>query len=247
MKRVSELFIAFGFTVSSLFLQSCASSNIPLTKTDFPASEPIKVCRYETPGIMKSTGTETAFLALVTLAAPGGSALIVVGDEYAKARGSGTQTLIPDFGFLVMDKFLARIKSARPDWPALAVIQEPLKEDFSEKCTVIEFKVNRVAYGSIDLTRGGIVFERGIDKGVVSNGFLSKVTVTMKDAAGEVLWKKSYIYLSENFDRNMSLDELEANDFTLLKEEMDFAADMTAADFIANLNGGTKEIDTAKK
>lgn len=247
VKKVSALLIAFAFAVSSLFLQACASSNTPLTKTDFPASEPIKVCRYETPGILKSTGTETAFLALVTLAAPGGSALLLVGDEYAKARGSGTQTLIPDFGSLVMEKFLTRIRSARPDWPALAVIPEPLKEDFSEKCTVVEFRVNRVAYGSVDLTRGGIVFERGLDKGVISNGFLSKATVTMKDAEGEVLWQKSYVYLSENFDRNMSLDELEADNFTLLKEEIEFAAEMTAADFIEHLNGGKKEIDKAKE
>lgn len=239
--------MVFAFVISSFFLQGCASSNRQLTKKDFPSSEPIKVCRYETPGIMKSAGTETAFLALATLAAPGGSALLVVGDEYAKLRGSGTQAMIPDFGLLVMDKFLTRIKNARPDWPALTVVQEPLKEDFSEKCTVIEFKVNRVAYGSLDLTRGGIVFERGLDKGVISNGFLSKATVTMKDSQGEVLWQKSYVYLSENFDRNMSLDELEADNFTLLKEEMEFAAEKTASDFIEHLNGGPKEIAGVKE
>ncbi len=246
VRRSAAGLIVLGFVIAFFFLQGC-SSNKQLTKKDFPSSEPIKVCRYETPGIMKSTGTETALLALVTIAAPGGSALLVVGDEYAKARGSGTQALIPDFGYLVMDKFLARIKSARPDWPQLTVVQEPLKEDFSEKCTVIEFKVNRVAYGSIDLTRGGIVFERGLDKGMISNGFLSKATVTMKDAQGEVLWQKSYVYLSENFDRGMSLDELEADHFMLLKEEMDFAAEKTAADFIEDLNGGPKEIAKVKE
>ena len=232
---------------SCFFLEGCASSNKEFSKKDFQLSEPIKVCRYETPGIMKSTGTETALLALVTLAAPGGSALLVVGDEYAKARGSGTQTLIPDFGFLVMDKFLAQLKSEHPEWSSLIPIQEPLKEDFSEKCTVIEFRVNRVAYGSLDLTRGGIVFERGLDKGVISEGFLSKVTVTMKDAAGEVLWQKSFLYLSENFDRSMSLEELEADNFTLLKDEMEFAAEKTAADFIEHLNGGTKNLAKAKE
>ena len=237
MKRASASVMILAFALSLFLLQGCASSNKEFAKKDFSAVDPIKVCRYETPGIMKSSGTETAFLALVTLAAPGGSALLVVGDEYAKARGSGTQTLIPDFGFLVMDKFLARVKSERPDWPDLTIIQEPLKEDFSEKCTVIEFKVNRVAYGSVDLTRGGIVFERGLDKGVISKGFLSKSTVTMKNAQGEVLWEKSYVYLSENFDRNMSLDELEADNFMLLKEEMDFAAEKTVEDFYEHLNG----------
>lgn len=236
MKQLIPWPLLVVLTVSLLILQGCASSSTQFTKKDMSSSEPIKVCRYETPGIMKSTGTETAFLALVTLAAPGGSALLVVGDEYAKARGSDTQTRIPDFGSLVMNKFLERIKNERPDWPALTVIQDPLKEDFSEKCTVIEFKVNRVAYGSVDLTRGGIALERGLDKGVVSSGFLSKATVSMKDSQGEILWQKSYVYLSENFDRNMSLDELEADNFNLLREEIEFAAEKTADDFIEHLN-----------
>jgi len=236
MKQLIPWPLLVVLTVSLLILQGCASSSTQFTKKDMSSSEPIKVCRYETPGIMKSTGTETAFLALVTLAAPGGSALLVVGDEYAKARGADTQTRIPDFGSLVMNKFLERIKNERPDWPALTVIQDPLKEDFSEKCTVIEFKVNRVAYGSVDLTRGGIALERGLDKGVVSSGFLSKATVTMKDSEGEILWQKSYVYLSENFDRNMSLDELEADNFNLLREEIEFAAEKTSDDFIEHLN-----------
>jgi hypothetical protein len=244
MKRPAALVMFFVVAISQLFLQGCASSNKQLARKDFSSLEPIKVCRYETPGIMKSTVSETALLALVTLAAPGGTALLVVGDEYARARGSDTQAKIPDFGFLIMDKFLARIKNERPDWPALTVVQEPLKEDFSENCTVLEFKVNRVAYGSIDLTRGGIVFERGLDKGVVSDGLLTKATVTMKDTQGEVLWQKSYVYLSENFERKRSLEELEADDFRLLIEEIEFAAEKTAADFIQHING--EPVETAK-
>ena len=238
--------VFFLGVVSLLLLQGCASDK-HYVKSGSTTLPPIKVVRYETPGIMKSTGTETAIIALATLAAPGGSALLVVGDEYAKVRGSGTQAAIPDFGLLVMDKFVASIKKERLDWPVSAVIQEPLKEEFSEKCIVIEFKVNRVAYGSLDLTRGGIIFERGFDKGVISNGFLSKTTVTMKDPEGEVLWQKSYLYLSENFDRAMSLDELEADNFNLLKNEMEFAAEKTASDFIGHLKEEQKEIAKGKE
>lgn len=237
MKKITAMLVVLSCMVFSLFLQGCASSNKQFVKKDISKSEPIKVCRYETPGIMKSTGTETALLAAITIAAPGGSALLVVGDEYAKARGSDTQSKIPDFGFLVMDKFLEHIRSERPDWPALVVIPDPLKEDFSENCTVIEFRVNRVAYGSVDLTRGGVALERGLDKGIVSEGLLSKTTVTMKDSQGEVLWQKGFIYLSENFGRQKTLEELEADNFELLREEMEFAAEQTALDFIDHLNG----------
>ncbi len=236
MKKLIPLPLLLILTVSLLVLQGCAG-NTRLTKKDMQSSEPVKVVRYETPGIMKSTGTETALLALVTLAAPGGTALMVVGDEYARARGSDTQTRIPDFGSLVMNKFVERMPIERPDWPGLAPLPDPLKEEFSEKTTVIEFRVNRVAYGSLDLTRGGIVLERGVDKGLVSDGFLSKTVVTMKDPQGDVLWQKSFLYLSDNFERAKNVDELEADGFKLLKEEMEFAANKTVEDFIEHLNG----------
>jgi hypothetical protein len=247
MKKLNPCMLVIVLLSSLLFLQGCASSNTPFAGQNLLSLEPVKVCRYETPGIMKSTGTETALLALVTLAVPGGSALLVVGDEYTKARGSDTQTRIPDFGSLVMNGFLERIRKDRTDWPVLTALKDPLTEDFSENCTVIEFKVNRVAYGSLDLTRGGIVLERGLDKGVVSNGFLSKTTVTMKDRQGEVLWQKSFVYISENFDRNMSVEELEADNFSLLKEEIAFAAEKTVDDFITHLNGDRKEIAKIKE
>jgi hypothetical protein len=237
MKKATKMLIVLFLIAFLSCLQGCASGNKRFVKKDISPFEPIKVCRYETPRVIKSTGTETAFLAAITIGAPGGSALLVLGDEYGKLRGLETQAKIPDFGSLVMDKFLEHMKSARPDWPALTADPAPLKEDFSEKCTVIEIRVNRVAYGSLDLIRGGIALERGFDKGLMSKGFLSKTTITMKDPQGEVLWQKSFIYLSENFGREMSFDVLEADNFMLLREEMDFASEQTVLDFIDYLNG----------
>jgi hypothetical protein len=210
--------------------------NKPLANRDFASLGQIKVVRHETPGIVKASGTETGFLALATLAVPGGSALLFVGDVYGKARGAGTVSMVPDFGSVVMKKFLDGVSRDVPDCPELTPVAEPLKEDFSEHSSVIEFDVKRLAYGSVDLTRGGIIIERGLDKGVIADGFLSKTVVTLKDPQGEVLWQKGYVYLSKDFDRAMSLDELEADDYCLLKEEMTFAAEKTAQDFIDHLN-----------
>ena len=80
--------------------------NHALTKKDLALLGPIKVVRLETPGILKASGTETGFLALATIAVPGGSALLLVGDAYGKARGAESQSLIPDFGAAVMERFL---------------------------------------------------------------------------------------------------------------------------------------------
>jgi hypothetical protein len=226
---ISSIFLLLGLGCSPKY-------NKPLASRDFSLLGPIKVVRYETPGIMKASGTETGFLALATLAVPGGSALLFVGDAYGKARGAGTKSKIPDFGSVVMEKFLDEMSRDVPDCPELTAVPEPLKEDFSEHSAVIELDVKRLAYGSVDLTRGGIIIERGLDKGVIADGFLSKTVVTMKDPQGEVLWQKDYVYLSKDFDRAMSLDELEADDYCLLKEEITFAAEKTVKDFIAHLN-----------
>jgi len=227
--------------VLALFLnQGCASkSNQAFLNNNRAALGPIKMVRYETPGILKSSGTETGVIALATLAVPGGSALFVVGDAYGKSRGAATQSLIPDFGSMVMDRFLESVNQTEPGWPELSAVREPLKEKMNDnvKTTTIELDVKRLAYGSIDLTRGGIILDRGMDKGIFCDGFMSKTVVTMKDPQGEVLWQKSYIYLSEDYDRGMSVEELEANDLSLLKEEMMFAAEKTVQDFVSHLNG----------
>lgn len=227
------LFVIFAATV----VAGCGGKNTyAFGQRDMSSLAPIKVVRFETPGILKSTKAETGFLALATIAAPGGSALFVVGDAYNKVRGSGTNEIIPDFGSLVMDRFVQEITVTHSDWPILTIVPEPISEEISEHSTIIEFNVNRIAYGSIDLTRGGIILEQGFEKGFVSDGFLSKTTVTMKDSEGEVIWQKCFIYLSKDFGHEMTLDELEANDYALLRQEMAFAAEKTTQDFISHLN-----------
>lgn len=241
MQKGYACFLPILIVTSLILSQGCASkSGQALLNHDRAVLGPIKMVRYETPGILKSSGTETGVMALATLAVPGGSALFVVGDAYGKSRGSAVQSLIPDFGSIVMDKFIESINQAKPDWPELLPVREPLREEPTEtdKTTTIELDVKRLAYGSIDLTRGGIILDRGMDKGVFCDGFMSKTVVTMKNPLGEVIWQKSYIYLSEDYDRSMSVEELEANDLSLLKEEMMFAAEKTVQDFVAHLNGG---------
>jgi hypothetical protein len=238
MQKRDSWFLQIIIVVALFLNQGCAStSSQALLNHDRAALGPVKMVRYETPGILKSSGTETGVMALATLAVPGGSALLVVGDAYGKARGAETQSRIPDFGSLVMDKFLESVNQTAPGWPQLSAVKEPLKEEPILKTTTIELDVKRLAYGSIDLTHGGIVMDRGMGKGVIADGFLSKTVVTMKDSQGEVLWQKSYVYLSEDYARVKSLDELEANDYSLLKEEMMFAAEKTAQDFVNHLNG----------
>jgi len=231
MKKVTSLLISFSWVISSFFIQGCATDK-PYVKKDFSSLAPVKVIRYETPGIERSTKTETLLMATAVLAIPGGSALLLVNDEYCEARGEGMQKQIPDFGLLVMNKFVEKLKNEIQDFPALTVECEPVDEEYSEPSTLISFKVKRVAYGFLDPLRGS------------GDNFSGKTVVTMTDPQGNILWQKNYLYLSENFGRSKEIDKLEADDARLLKEEMEFAAEQTAADFVANLNGDIPEEHT---
>jgi hypothetical protein len=219
MKKIIILMV-----ISLLFLQSCTTDKT-FIKKDVTSLAPLKVVRYDTPGILRSTMAETLFLTTAAVALPGGSALILLNDGYCKARGETMQTKIPDFGYLVMNKFIERMNMETSKWPVLTFEPKPVGEDYAESCTLIEFKVKRLAYGYLDFVRGG------------GNGFLSKTVVTMKDPNGEILWQKSFTYLSKDFKRDKNIDEFEAEDGRLLKEEMEFAAEKTVSDFIAHLNG----------
>lgn len=221
-----------------LFVSGCSAKYRPAPAgLDLSALGPLKIVRNETPGIMKSSGTETHLLALVTLAAPGGSALLVLGDAIGKSRGSETQSVIPDFGTLVQERVAESIAAAFPSASGIEVVREPLTEDFAGSSAVIELHVKRLAYGSIDLSRGGVVLDRGLDKGLIADGFLSKTEVTLKDRQGEVLWQMSHLYLSKDFGRERTIEDLEADNCSLLRQEIQFAAVKTADEFLRDLHG----------
>lgn len=228
MKKVTSLLIGFSLIISSLLIQGCATDKL-YVKKDFSSLAPIKVIRYETPGIERSTKTETLLITTAVIALPGGSALLLLNDAYCEARGKEMQEKIPDFGLLVMNKFIEKVKNEIPDFPPLSVECESVDKDYIESSTLVAFKVKRVAYGFLDPLRGS------------GNNFTSKTVVTMKDPQGNVLWQRKFVYLSENFDRAKEIDEFEADDARLLKEEMHFAAEQTAADFISHLNGDIPE------
>ena len=73
------------------------------------------------------------------------------------------------------------------------------------------------------------------------NGFYSDTIVSMKDSAGNTLWKKNFTYISGNFKRSRSVDEFLANHEQLLREEIVFASEKTVSDFIEHFKKGKTE------
>jgi hypothetical protein len=77
-----------------------------------------------------------------------------------------------------------------------------------------------------------------IDKGSLE--FRATTLVKMKDLKGNVLWEKSFTYKGSNFKRIHSVEDFKAEDGFILQEEMEFAADTTASDFIRHFESGRK-------
>lgn len=203
-----SVLMIFVLAISGIFLQGCAT-NKPLAKTDMLASSTLRVVRQETP-IIKIRTLGRAFV--YVLAGP-------LSEAGSTSREENTQAQIPDMGYLVMNKFTERASREVAGWPAMTVINQPMGENHTETGTLLEFKIERLLFAFIV-------------------GIRAESVVTMMDSQGNVLWQKKFTYLSSDFNRKKGIEEYEADNYKLLKEEIEFAADKTVSDFIDHLKNG---------
>jgi len=216
--QATRTWVVLVLVTSLILLQGCAA-NKSFVKKDLTTLAPLKVVYHETPSIRRSTLGGAIFSATTDVLLAGVLGAAVIGDAVMKSDGKEAQEKIYDFGYMVMKTFVKRAINEIPDWPAMNVINKPVGDDYSEQSTLLKFQVEHLAYGY---------------RGYRGSGFQGTTTVTMKDATGDVLWQRSFTYIPNDFNRNKSVDEFEADNYKLLKEELEFAAEKTAADFIAH-------------
>lgn len=221
MKKITVWLMIFVFMISSNLLQGCATTSTPFTKKDTSTISPLKVAQYETPQIDDTTLGRYiigATLGAVLLAGVGAGLGAVLAEHKMDK-----ETPVPDFGNLVMTKFVERASKDIPNWPTMTFEKQPIGEDYSYKSgALLVFKVNVLEIHP-------------------TQGFMTNVVVSMKDSEKNVLWEKGFFYVSKKIGREKSQDEYKADDFKLLKEEMEFAAEKTVADFIEHFKKGEKE------
>ncbi len=219
MGKTVAWMVVLVWVTSTIFLQGCAVSK-PFARKDLQSISPLKVVRHDTPEIRKISVGRTILGAALGAVLLGGAGA-VIGMAILQER-MGPEDNVQDFGLLVEKKFVERAHTEIPIWPTMDVLEQPVANDYAEKCALLEFKVNRIAIGKFE------------------GGGLSSITiVTMKDSNGDVLWEKSFNYLSNDFGRGgKSIDDFLSEDKKLLKEELEFAADKTVSDFIAHFKAG---------
>jgi hypothetical protein len=219
MKKITS-WVVFVLVISLIFLQGCAADK-SLLKKDLTTLSPLKVVYHETPSIRRSALGGTMFTV-----ATGGLGAVAIGDAVGESDEKEAQEKRYDFGYIVMKGFVERASKEISNWPLMNVIDKPVSDDYADQSPLLEFKVNRLMYGY-----------RGAS---VASGFQSETVVIMKDSRSDILWQKSFKYSPDEFNRKRTLVELEADNYKLLKEEIEFAAENTVSEFIEYFKGREK-------
>ncbi len=254
-KVIVGIIILFGLI--SLFLYSCAGNKpFVYSEDDLKKIEFIKVVRHETPTFKLQT-PERYYSGL---AVGGGFLGILIRELAVKSGGKEIKERlsIPDFGEIVMKKFTQNVRKEIPQWPMMIFENNPVKagalSDFPDLSTakLIGYAAPRPIWhpGVPDapavkefssITKAGVLLAFSVQvwglsyagggKAGDANGFLSITTVKMVDNTGEVLWEKEFTYKSEEFGRGQKLEEFDAENGKLLKEEIEYAAEKTVSAF----------------
>jgi hypothetical protein len=127
---------------------------------------------------------------------------------------------LEDFGELVVRDFVAQVSKQIPTWPKMRVVEAAVKPGYAAKDAVLlRFELNLIM-----LWWGG-----------AQAGFSTVQTATLVTPGEEVIWTHRLTYSQKEEKRDRSLEDLEANSCKLLKEEMQYAAGVTAGRFIGAL------------
>jgi hypothetical protein len=127
---------------------------------------------------------------------------------------------------MVMNKFTEKAAKEIPAWPRMLIEDNPVQTDYEYKSGhILSFCVDYIRLNSFGRRKG-----------------LSTSTIAeMRTATGDLIWMKRYDYSQKKADRERELEELEANDCELLKEEIDYAAEKTAAEFTKDIKKSSQQ------
>lgn len=217
MKKCFAVTLSF-LLLFSLILQGCTTMpNQPFLKKESAVPGPVKINRYVTPDIKVYTNrglVGSIIVGAVILGVIGAGVTYLIYDTLSIEPSNPD---INDFGKLVMDGFMDRSKKEIPNWPTMVIQDKSDEEPLSDQ---------NISYIlTIDFGDVKINAESGISVYSI---------ITMKDKEGNIAWQRGYWYDPVDFNRLSTFDDLKANKYKKLNEELAFAADKTVTDFIAH-------------
>jgi hypothetical protein len=209
-------------------------------RKDIASLAPLKIVRYETPEIERVTSTGETIGIISALDITGISALVgwLPYSAMGKYHVKGT---FPDFGKLLTDKFVARANAEIPNWPATTVREDQIEKTAAQLPPRQRYqqqrKLRQIEANATSISSGTLLVFRVVLGIHHEEGFISGVNANMKDSKGNIFWQQKFIYMSKNYGRKTSIDKYESDNYRLLREEIDFAAEKTVSIFIEHFKG----------
>ncbi len=229
MRKRALLAVVMILILPSLLFQGCATTFTPLNKRALSSLSPLRVASnlkpYEGVRVWYSGG-ETISVVLGCVSLIGG--IIVHIPVRASERSLEKEIVaagVPRYYELVMKKFCERASKEIAGWPPMVVEERPVDSHYAKA-----FLKNKLS--SLLLLIPAYYYAPILSTG---QGFEGNYSAVLYDSEGNLLWKKGFEYSSKKYDRFRSIEEYKADNFKLLKEEMEFAADTIVSDFIADI------------
>jgi hypothetical protein len=247
MKKRSAWVLVILWTLGFLSVQGCATTtnHIPLQR-DTASLSPLKVAYYGEPFPKMNAhhlGLRIACWPFIIIP-PIGLTLGLLGAGWESGMEKDiANAKMPDIRELVARKFVDRAAREIINWPKMD-LQEGLINDQYIKSYFQEKFGNLML---IELPRSGSPGDWGERYEwhlSTSDGFNALIHVTIKDSEGNIVWLRDVSYISGKYKRERSVEEFKANNFKLLREEIDFAADIMVSEMIKTISN---DISVAKK
>jgi len=212
--RISAACRVFIVGLAVLSLQACGApmQDVVFVQQDKQTLSPLKVVRYET-GVARITRTQTSPL-VPALFGPFGLVALAA-SQRADGKKMVEQFALPDFGQVVMAKMMRRLPQEVPQWPTMVAEDKPVAADYTYSGPLLTFL-------------SGLSF-------ATYEGLNAATDVKLTDANGTVRWQTSVGYNSREFKRDREVEQFEADNGRLLKEEWEFAAETIATRLIRHL------------
>lgn len=251
MKKKMIWRVLITLVLSSVFMSGCAKQHFPFETKNMTSLAPLKIVYYGEPskmgvknpyGRMASSGVAILISPIIGLAGETGIYLWEIGKEKDIYKAN-----IPDLGQLVMKTFVERAPREVANWPTMTVDEKPFNRDDvnnfikNKSGSILIFQIAR----TIENVRGAgflPVFASlksyPIYELNAHNGLVATIRTVLQDPEGKIVWAKYSKYSSRIFGRNMNFNEYLADDYRLLREEIEFAANTIVSELIDNLLKG---------
>jgi hypothetical protein len=217
--KTLKMKIMAGLLLVSVLVVGCSFKST-LRKDDFRSLEPLKAASWgkEFTWVRSMVARNAVGIPLRIISPIAGVVHDTVTYYKEKDLAIKVTSLKPGLMESVVQKFVERAPKEIADWPPMAI------EEGIDKAYLKNLKNSLIAFNVTGYLQTG------------NTNYICRAKVWVYDKEGKVVWAKEIAYdSSKNGRPSHQFEDLAANDFALLKEEVDYATDVIVSQVIDSL------------